>query len=133
MATATLTYSKDEPSVEIESMAQLERWFEKLAALCSPEFPGVFRLRVNGYEVELGLGLAESFVSIEHESGMPPYYMTLGDDAAEGEVGFLLFGDHRTRIPRRNLIPTQQAREVVKEYFATGERSASVRWEKMTG
>ena len=131
--TAMLKCSKDEPAIEVENEAQLDEWLDRLANGCSPGFPGIFRLCVHGYELEIGLGLGESFVNIEHESGMPPYYLTLGEATAEGEVGFYLFGDHRTRIARRNLIPTSQARGVVREFFATGERSASVRWEKITG
>lgn len=128
--TGTLTCSNDDPTVEIANVEQLDKWLSRLEARCNPEFPGIVRLCVHSYAVEIGLGLAESFVKIEHESGMAAYYTTLGDATAEGEVGFYLFGDHCSKIARRNLIPSPQARQVIREFFATGERSASVQWEK---
>ena len=130
--TATLTCSQDEPAVEIGSVAQLELWLDKLSARCNPEFPGIFRLCAHGYKIELGFGLAESFVKMERESGMPPYYTTVGESSAEGGVGFYLFGARPTQIPRRHLIPMTQARQVVREFFETGHPSTGVRWEKVS-
>ncbi len=130
---ATLRCSKDEPAVEIEDSRQLDDWLDRLAARCSEEFPGVYRFYGHGYEVEIGLGLPEGFVHVEHESGLPPYYTTLGDESAAGEVPFYLFGDHRTVIDRRHLIPVLQARQVLHEFMETGSRPATVRWEKETG
>ena len=36
-----------------------------------------------------------------------------------------------TEIARRNLIPTSQAREIVREFFETGRRSTSVKWQQL--
>jgi hypothetical protein len=128
---ATLRCSKDEPEIELRSSVQLDEQLDKLAAQCNADFPHVVRVTVHGYEVEIGLGLAESFVRIEHESGMPPYFTTIGNAQAEGEVAFYLFGDHPSGILRRNLIPMAQARQIIKEFFETGSRSTAVAWEKL--
>jgi hypothetical protein len=130
---ATIICSSDEPATAISSVHELDQWLERLAGMCSPKSPHIFRLCAHGYSVDLAFGLAESFVSLEHESGMPPYFTTLGDATAEGEVEFYLFGAHRTKVPRRNLIPMTQARQVVREFLETGSRSTSVRWEKASG
>jgi hypothetical protein len=127
---ATLTSSMEEPEVEIGSGNELEEWLDQLTDRCGRESPRTVRLCVHGYEVEIGLGLEESFVHVDHESGMPPHFTTLGDARAEGEVAFYVLGDREARTPRRNLIPVALARKVVREFFDTGHRSESVEWEK---
>lgn len=128
--TATLVSSKDEPEVEIGSGKELEEWLDKLTARSGRDFPHTVRLSVHGYEVEIGLGLEESFVHIDHDSGMPPHFTTVGDSQAEGEVVFYALGGRPTKIPRRNLIAAALARKAVREFFDTGGRLASVAWEK---
>ncbi len=125
-----LRCSKDEPALEVRTSRQLELWLDKMAAESGLDHPTVVRLSVHGYELDVGLGLEESFVHIEHESGMPPHFTTLGDPVAEGEVTFYLFGNAHTGIARRNLIPTSQARQIVKEFFENRARSQQVQWEK---
>ena len=53
-----------------------------------------------------------------------------GRQAKRGVVFFFLNTRH-TEIPRHNLIPTSQAREIVREFFETGRRSTSVKWEEL--
>jgi hypothetical protein len=127
----TLQYSRDDPAVEIHNARELDDWLDKLTHSCDKEYPAIFRLYTHGYQVEIGLGLPESFVQMEHESGLPPYFLTLGDTAAEGDVSFYLFGDHHVKFPRRHLIPIDLARRVVHVFFETGERSEAVGWEKL--
>jgi hypothetical protein len=127
---AKLTCSKEEPEIEISSGNELEEWLDRLTDRCSRESPRTVRLCVHGYEVEIGLGLEESFVHIDHESGMPPHFTTLGVAGAEGEIAFYVLGDREARTPRHNLIPKALARKVVREFFDTGYRSLSVEWEK---
>jgi hypothetical protein len=129
---ATLTCSMEEPGIEINNGTELEAWLDKLTDRCTHESPRTVRLCVHGYEVEIGLGSEESFVHIDHESGMPPHFTTLGDAQAEGEVVFYVLGDRQGRTPRHNLIPIALARRVVREFFDTGQRSLSVEWEKET-
>ncbi len=129
---ATLTCSKDEPEVELGSVRDLDDWLDKLAEQCRADAPRTVRLCVHGYEVEIGLGLPESFVHIDHESGMPPHFTTLGDAQAEGEVAFYVLGERQFGTLRRNLIPMALARQVVREFFETGHRSEAVEWEKET-
>ena len=130
--TGTLKRSSDDPAIEIPTAKALDEWFDQLASACAQDAPIVVRLSVHGYDIEIGLGLAESFVHIEHESGMPPYFTTMGDPQAEGTVSFYLFGNAQTGILRRNLVPAALAREVVREFFETGSRSSRVEWEKET-
>lgn len=126
----TLKRSSDEPAVEVRSARELDELLDQLASACAAEFPSVVRLSVHGYDVEIGLGLPESFVHLEHESGLPPYFTTVGDPQAEGAVSFYLFGNAHTEVLRRNLIPAAQARLVVREFFDTHSRSSQVEWEK---
>jgi hypothetical protein len=127
-STAKLKWSEKEPPVEISNIIDLDSWLDKLTAATNPEYPSVICLYVHGYEVGIGLGLSQSFIHLEHESGKSPYLITVGDSAAKGVVAFYLYGNHHTEISRRHLISILKARQVVREFFAIGNRPLSVEW-----
>jgi hypothetical protein len=83
----------------------------------------------HGCEADILLGLPESFVYVT-ELGPRRYYISLGDPSAEGTTEFYLLGMHHTEWENRHLIPMAVARKVLREFFDTGQRSASIRWEE---
>jgi hypothetical protein len=131
ITTSKLRWSASEAPADIRSCEQLDRWLDKLSAATKPEHPSIVDVCVHGYEVGIGIGLPQSFVHVERDTGEGPYMITVGDTAADGVVAFYLHGDHHTEIACRHLIPTEQAREIVREFFDTGRRSASVEWEEV--
>ncbi len=129
--TAKVRWSEADPPVEVAGGKDLEDCLLSVAAKCRPALPIIAQVYVHGFEVGLGLGLPESFVHVERESGQPPYIITVGAPEAEGVVAFYLHGQHHTEIPRRNLISTPEALRVVRDFFERGSRSTSVEWEEV--
>jgi hypothetical protein len=129
--TAKVRWSEAEPPVEVVDGKHLADCLRSVAAKCREGLPIIVQVYVHGFEVGLGLGLPESFVHVERESGEPPYVITVGASEAEGVVAFYLHGQHHTEIPRRNLISTPEALRIVQEFFERGSRSTSVEWEEV--
>jgi hypothetical protein len=127
---ATLQYAEDETPAEISSLSELDYWLERLSKTTSSSHPNIVTLHVYGYEISLGIGLPQSFVHVESESGDSPYLVTLGDRRNDTVVPFYLHARHHTEIPERNLIPASQAREILLHFFETGQRLSTVQWEE---
>lgn len=130
---STLQWSEEEPPATVSTCHELDRALHKVAARCTAEHPIIIALVVHGYEVGIGLGLPESFVSIKSWGRDTPEscLITIGDAREQRGAVFFFLDKQRTEIPRRNLIPTVQARQIVREFFEAGCRSAGVQWENL--
>ena len=124
----TIQWSETEPAAEVLTGEQLDQLLDQLAGTTRPDFPISIRLRVHGCEVDVLLGLPESFVYVTEAARR--YYITVGDLYFDGGVDFYLLGQHHTEFERRHLVPLATARAVFREFFETGRRSASVEWEE---
>ena len=127
---ATIDWAEGQPPIVVSALAQLDRALDTITAQCPPDKPTIVFVEVHGHTLSLGLGASESFVQLT-ESDDPPYMLTVGDSAAEGQVPFLLQGEHDTEIPRRNLVPLSTARAIVREFFTTGRRPSITAWEEV--
>jgi hypothetical protein len=130
---STLQCSEAEPAVTIGTSLALDQALHQAERHCNSGHPTVAYLCAHGHRVGIGLGLADSFVSIQcYEPTPGPRLITLGGThpAKPGAVFFFL-GGRRAEIPRRNLLPAVKAREVFREFFATGARSTSVNWQAL--
>jgi hypothetical protein len=87
------------------------------------------RLQVHDCEADILLGLPESLVYVTVPAARREY-VTVGDLYIDGGVDFYLLGQHHTEFERRHLVPLPTARAVFREFFETGRRSASVKWEE---
>ena len=129
--TAKIRWSQNHPTEEVP-VNQLTRCLDAIVSKCKESgMPFILDVTAHGYQMMFGLGLAESFVHVEAETGEPPYFITVGDPTAEGGVAFYLHGTHHTEIPRRNLISTVEAVRVAQEFLERGTRSESVKWEEV--
>jgi hypothetical protein len=127
--TPTLQWSESEPPAEVRTGEQLDQLLDGLTATARSEFPISVRLQAHDREVDILLGLPESFVYL-NEVSPTRYYITVGDSYVDGVVSFHLLGQHHTEFERRHLIPAATARRVLREFFDSGHRSASVEWEE---
>jgi hypothetical protein len=109
----------------------LEERLNRIAEMTQPDRPTIVHICAHGHEVLVGLGGDTSFVQFGPESGRPPYFVTVGDELAEGVASFHLDGVHPTDIPRRCLVPSAEARHIVREFIATGQRPTGVMWEEI--
>src|SRR5688572_4498787 len=96
---AALYWSETEAPYEIDDPAQLDVLLNRIAEGCAPDRPTIVDLQVHGHSVGFGLGLAETFVQIQSENGLPPYFITVGNRRAAGVVTYYLMGTHHTEIP----------------------------------
>jgi hypothetical protein len=132
-AAPTLQWSEADPPTTISTCRELDQALHKVTTRCTAKRPIIVALYVHGHEVGIGLGLQESFVNIKSwERGtLESCLITVGNgQAAHGTVFFFL-NKQRTEIPARNLIPTAQARQIVREFFETGRRSTGVQWAEL--
>ncbi|MGA2242298.1 MAG: Imm1 family immunity protein [Verrucomicrobiota bacterium] len=131
--TATVQWSETEPPATVSTCHELDQALHQVAARCTPGHPIIVVIYVHGYQVGIGIGLHESFVHVKRpEPGAPESCLiTVGGDQAKRGVVFFFLNTRHTEIPRHNLIPTSQAREIVREFFETGRRSTSVQWEEL--
>ena len=131
--TATVQWSETEPPATVSTCHELDQVLHQAGARCAPERPIVVAIYVHGYQVRIGIGLHESFVHVERpkSDASESCLITVGGDQAKHGVVFYFLGTRPTEIPRRNLIPTSQARGIVREFFETGRRSTNVRWEEL--
>jgi hypothetical protein len=125
----TLQWSETEPAAAVLTGEQLDQLIDRIAAGARSDFPISVRLQVHGCEVDILLGLPESFVYV-NEVTPRREFITVGDLYIDGGVSFYLLGQHHTEFERRHLIPVATARRVLREFFDTGRRSASVEWEE---
>jgi hypothetical protein len=131
MSRIRVHWSERESVIEVSDADELEHVLDDIASSASAEYPTIVFIDSHGYRVSLGLGREKSFVHFEQESGDPPYIITVGDSGAGGTVAFYLLGNHHTEIPRRNLISTEKAREVLHEWVQRAVRSTDMKWEEV--
>jgi hypothetical protein len=117
-----IQWSEEEPIFETANIEELEFVLDQVARDADPDLPPILFIDVHGYRVVFGMGPAESFLQFIPESGKPPYAMTIGDSSAQGKEEFYLMGVHPTQVPRRNLIPTRQARQVLMAWIQKQDR-----------
>jgi len=129
----TLQWSEEEPPAVVATGHELDQALHKVAARCTAEHPIIVALYAHGFEVGIGLGLPMSFVNVKSWERAAPEscLITVGNDRAQRGAVFFFLNKQHTEIPRRNLIPAAQARQIVREFFETGSRSTSVKWEEL--
>jgi len=129
--TAEIHWSEREPAAAVSDLEQLDERLDSIASKHSTGSPTIVEVCAHQQVLTLGLGLPESFVQIKSDSNMPPYLVTVGDGDPDGVVTFYFMGNHHTEIPRRHLISASLARDVVRDFFNTGQQSNRVEWEEI--
>lgn len=131
-AQSTLQCREAEPPVAIKTCLELDQALHQAELHCSAEHPTVVYLCAHGHRLGIGLGLQDSFVSIQCCEPLPgPRLITVGEPQAKQKAVFFPLGGRRAEIPRRNLMPAAKARTVLREFFKTGARPTSVNWQAL--
>jgi len=131
-AQSTLQCSETEPAVTIENCLELDQALHQAELHCTAEHPTVVYLCAHGHRLGIGLGLPDSFVSIQCCETTPrPSLITVGETQAKQGAVFFFLGGRSAEIPRRNLLTATKARAVLREFFETGARSTSVNWQAL--
>ena len=120
------------PATPIATCMELDRALHQAEVQCPTQHANIVSLYARGHQVGIGLGLPESFVSVQcYEPAPGPCFITISDPPAEKDAVFYFLGGRRAEVPRRNLLPASKARAVLREFFKTGERSTSVSWQEL--
>lgn len=121
-------WSEFEPSVEIQSVDDLDRFIDHAAS--ASERPTAISVQIHQYRADLLVGCAHSFVHLTPDDpDANPYYVTVGHTGERG-VDFWLHGWHHTWFDGRHLVPADRAREAFRVFFQSGRLSAAVDWEE---
>jgi immunity protein Imm1 of predicted polymorphic toxin system len=104
--------------IQAESIGELDDALDAIAREVSPEFPQAVNVtRANGDCLTIVLGAKEgSILSFISGSGDPPYFVSVGDQTANGIFTFFVEQDHHSEALTAHVIPEAQAREAVREF-----------------
>jgi hypothetical protein len=123
-------WSETEPSVNIESVDDLDRFIDQAETMC--ERPSAISVEAHGYRADILVGHEKSFVHLTPDDpDRQPYHVTVGGES-EGGLDFWLHSWHHTWVEARHLVPKQVAREAFREFFRSGRLSPVVEWEQYT-
>ena len=114
-------------SAIIRDVGELDSLLDRLFAEHGPDNPII--AIVDGpceESVYLGIGGDTSFVS----STEVPYLTTVGTDLRDGEIDYFFQG-HHSQVSRKQLIPAQVARKIVREFFSGGVLPSWQEWEPL--
>ena len=116
---------------QVDTVEQLDRLLDQLADRYQNDdaILVVVESRLKGDTLAIGIGRDVSVLSYVGESGEPPYYSSVGDKRGEDAVTFRYMGE-LTEFPSRKAVPYQLAREALRHFATTGERTARVSWEE---
>ncbi len=124
------TWSGFEPSMDIDSVDDLDRFVEYAEGTCAR--PTAITIDAHGYRVDLLVGHDKSFIHMTPEDfDDRPYFVTLGDLTGDG-LDYWLHSWHHSWIDSRHLVDKSLAREAFREFFRTGKLSTGVKWEEYT-
>jgi hypothetical protein len=85
----------------------------------------------NDQGVSLGMGVGRPTTVLTYQtSNGPPYFISLGDPAAEGSEWFC-YGNEESEYLARNLIDFDIALRALREFVETGKKSSNVSWEQL--
>lgn len=123
---ATGTWSETEPTTDIASVEDLDRFVDWVDT--KAEKPIAISVDMHGYRVDVLVGHASSFLHmLPDEEG--PFHVTVGGPT-DGTINFWLHASHHTEFENRHLVPKLLAREALREFFKTGRLSPVVEWEE---
>jgi hypothetical protein len=131
-AAPTLQFSEKELMETVADLGELNLALQKAEARCAARHPIIVSLYVHGHRLRIGLGLPNSFVSIQRcVPTAGPAFLSIGDARVDRGAVFFFHGWRRTEIAARNLLPAAKAREILKEFFETGARPNHIDWEAL--
>jgi hypothetical protein len=129
----TLSYTEDKPGhrrvVEHITTADelVKRLHEIQTTRVSELFIGVNLEDQSGHELAIGLA-DSSWAVLCGDAQHTELFYSLGDAEAQGDVELRF--EQWDVLPRRSFLPVDRAVEVICTWFATGELSRDVQWER---
>jgi hypothetical protein len=114
----------------VDSTDAFDALFTRLEAGSSDHPIMVDLVASDGRCLVVGLGGDKAVLSLDGLDGAPPYYATVGDVDAEGDITFD-YGGEATVIQMRHAVPVQAARAAAAQFLREPGLPDSVRWEEV--
>jgi hypothetical protein len=120
-------FAEEAPPIECRSLAEMDATLDNLHRKCLPGHPICVNVVVPGYWVTIGLGADPTFVIASVEPCDGRWYISRGDDAAEGRTDFYGCGNVKS-IEQRAFVPLSLARQAVREFAEHQRRTGVILW-----
>ena|SRR5258708_32044906 len=121
-------YGEEEQPILCRSVAEMEAILDCLHRECRPDRPICVNVVLPQYWITIGLGTDPTFVLVSVEPCDGEWYLSVGNQSAEGWKDFYGCGNH-TPFERRNFVPLELARQAVREFVEHQRRSRIIRWQ----
>jgi len=125
-AKARVTWGEGHEAL-VDSVKELDTLPDRLQGEAAAEPFMVDVTTSAGDSLSLGLGAAVTVLSWVAASGEPPYFSSLGDEAADGVLVFRYAGSS-SEYPASSAISHEEGRQAVREFLLTGTRPANRAW-----
>jgi hypothetical protein len=117
----------DDQEVGIESLDKLDAYISLLEKQGQrSDYPFFCELIIASLILMISFGRSLSAARF-YDTSMKKDDYSLGEAVDGLEVVF--YGGHWTEIDRRELIPYEQAREALRNFYATGNKPQNIRWQ----
>ena len=126
--TIYLSWEKDK-QVEVENVAKLDALIDHLHALGRANVPFMVELQANPTtRMSLVVGRAESHVTFHTADTSPALVSAVGPWPDQETITFTHHGQYSEQ-PKQYWVPIAKARTALRQYYQSGTRPNSLRWQ----
>jgi len=125
-------FAEGKPPVHCQSLVELDAALDRLHRECDPRYPILVCIDLPEHRLDIGLGADPTFVIVNTQPCDGEYWISVGDERAEGYADFYGCGNHQ-QLARRHLVRLESAREAIREFVRSGRGAAEVAWEDWAG
>lgn len=120
----------DEHVQTASSVHDVDRILDRLHTVFTNGYPQLVmvELTATGDSLAIGLGRKRSVLNYMSGSKDPPYFTSAGEIDVDEPIAFR-FGGQWSEFPMKSSIPTMIARQVMRQFCATGKLSSAIQWE----
>jgi hypothetical protein len=110
----------------VQTLEALDDLLDAISAEGGPQTAQV--TREGAGTLGIVLGSERSFLHHVPVSVEPPYYAGAGDEQRDETLAFTIGGAQRSEVPWAATITVEAARDALRVFVLTGERSPELRW-----
>jgi hypothetical protein len=125
-------FASGQPPVHCESLADLDATLDRLHGECDPRYPILVCIALPEHRLDIGLGADPTFLIVNTQPCDGEYWISVGDERAEGHADFYGCGTHQ-QLARRHFIHLEMARQAIREFVRTGRVGPGIQWQDWAG
>ena len=127
----TLAWGEDHRPRVVKDSDELDRLLHDALIDAGSSFTMAELVSPLGVACAIGLGRERSVVTFNASYADPPYFVSRGDLAAEGEPLVFFYNGHWTGFGPETSVPNDQALLALKEFYETSERPTAVAFDEV--